>query len=179
MRTVRLGEPWRLSETDLVAPGCIAVSGKSLFIQGIPLTRSSVPESGQGSRFVHVLDEWAKVAPDTAGSVFGSDWLSQTDRICLISTYGREWLRKESAADRVADFCGFSGVCDRWVFCMGSILPWRVDRAQQRRPGWCHSLPPFVIIAQAPWLGPGITDHMTQRRGRHGTTHPTVRSHRP
>ena len=44
---------------------------------------------------VHVLDEWAKVALDTAGRAFGrSDWLSKTDRICLISTYAEdEWLR--------------------------------------------------------------------------------------
>ena len=46
--TVRLGKPWRLSESDLVAPRCIAVSEKSLFIQGILLTRIS-PESGHAA----------------------------------------------------------------------------------------------------------------------------------
>lgn len=30
----------------------------------------------QVRQFVHVLDEWAKLAPDTNGSVFGSGWLS-------------------------------------------------------------------------------------------------------
>jgi hypothetical protein len=53
-----------------------------------------VPESGQAGPVVHVLDEWAKLPPDTIGSVFGSDWLSETDRVCLISTYAEdEWFR--------------------------------------------------------------------------------------
>ena len=83
MRTVRLGKPWRLSESDLVALRYSAVSEKSLFIQGILLTRISLLKLVTRP-IVHVLDEWAKSAPDTNGSAFGSDWLSQTDRICLI-----------------------------------------------------------------------------------------------
>jgi hypothetical protein len=51
-------------------------------------------KSGSGRSVVLVLDEWAKLAPDTNRSVFGSDWLSETNRICLISTYAEdEWLR--------------------------------------------------------------------------------------
>ena len=36
-------------------------------------------EFRSGRSVVHVLDEWAKLAPDTNGRVFGSDWLSRTD----------------------------------------------------------------------------------------------------
>ena len=52
------------------------------------------PEIRSGRSVVHVLDEWAKLAPDTNGSVFGSDWLSETDRVCLVSHYAEdEWFR--------------------------------------------------------------------------------------
>ena len=60
MRTVRLGEPSRLSEADWVAPTCIAVSEESLFIQGILLTRISLLNP-VGLSIAHVLDEWANV----------------------------------------------------------------------------------------------------------------------
>ena len=70
-----------------------------------------------------MLDEWAKLPPDTIGSVFGSDWLSETDRVCLISTYAEdEWLRhRKSSRSGVADFCGFPAVAEGWVFRMASI----------------------------------------------------------
>ena len=50
---------------------------------------------------VHVLDEWAKVAPDTSGAHFGrSDWLSKTTRICLPSGYADNFLHGVSLAGR-------------------------------------------------------------------------------
>ena len=128
---------------------CSAVSEKSLFIQGILLTQSFLLKSVES--IVHVLDEWAKVAPDTSGAHSGrSDWLSKTTRIRLPSGYADNLALARSMGRRNDDL------------------------------GGVKSLPSFVIIAQAPIrLGPGIADHIDAEKGRHGTARPIVRPHRP
>ena len=56
-----------LQQPDLMVLGYSAVSEKSLFIQGIFLTRVSLLNHITQPIF-HVLDEWANAAPDSAGT---------------------------------------------------------------------------------------------------------------
>jgi hypothetical protein len=126
---------------------CSAVSEKSLFIQGILLTCISLQKQVRQS-IVHVLDERAKVAPDTTGSVLGrSDWPSETDRICLLSTYaGDEWFRHRNQQPREWRISAGSGVCVGWVFCMGSLRGAASTPRSKRQMGLSCCLSPGATL---------------------------------
>ena len=49
-----------------------------------------LPEIRSGRSVVHVLDEWAKSAPDTNGSVFGSTGSARQIGFALFSTYAED-----------------------------------------------------------------------------------------
>jgi hypothetical protein len=97
-------------------------SEKSLFMQGIRLT--SIPLLNQVRQsIVHVLYEWAKAVRDTAGRARRAcqNTSARGPRMgvtCQLFTHAEdEWLRhRNQRSIGVADFCGFSGDCDRWVF---------------------------------------------------------------
>ena len=79
------------------------------------------PESGQAGRSSTSSMNGRSWLQIPMGAYLGSDWLSETDRICLISTYAEdEWFRHRNiGVIKVTDFCGIPGARDGYVFCIG------------------------------------------------------------
>ena len=128
------------------------MSEKSLFIQGILLTRIS-PLNQVRQSILHVLDEWAKVAPDIVGSAFGrSGWLSKIDRVCQLSPYAEdEWLRHRNQwPTEWRSSCGSPGGCGRWEFCIGDFQSSRCCQVAPAHPRARNALAGASRLKQPP-----------------------------